>query len=48
MSSNPRVDLSLEQLFRLQDGELTLEEWEARPLAAKVSEAIIAPLRPLL
>jgi hypothetical protein len=26
MSSNPRVDLSLEQLFRLQDGELTLEE----------------------
>jgi hypothetical protein len=26
MSSNPRVDLSLEQLFRLQDGALTLEE----------------------
>ena len=41
----------MEDIFAMDIGncrELTLEEWEARPLAAKVSEAIIAPLRPLL
>ena len=41
----------MEEIFTMDLGncrELTLEEWEQRPLAAKVSEAIIAPLRPLL
>ncbi len=41
----------MEEIFTMDAGncrELTLEEWEARPLAAKVSEAILAPLRPLL
>ncbi|MDO5533176.1 MAG: phospholipase D-like domain-containing protein [Propionibacteriaceae bacterium] len=41
----------MEEIFTMDLGncrELTLEEWEARPLSAKVSEAIIAPLRPLL
>ncbi len=41
----------MEEIFAMDLGncrELTLEEWEGRPLAAKVSEAIIAPLRPLL
>lgn len=41
----------MEEIFVMDMGncrELTLEEWERRPLAAKVSEAIIAPLRPLL
>jgi cardiolipin synthase len=28
--------------------ELTLEEWERRPLVAKFSETVLAPLRPLL
>ncbi|MGH3354882.1 MAG: phospholipase D-like domain-containing protein [Nocardioidaceae bacterium] len=28
--------------------ELTLAEWERRPFAAKLSEAVLAPLRPLL
>ena len=28
--------------------ELTLTEWQNRPLAAKISEKVITPLRPLL
>lgn len=41
----------MEEIFTMDIGnceELTLEAWEGRPLAAKISEAIIAPLRPLL
>ena len=41
----------MEQIFEMDLGncrELTLSEWEGRPLVNKVSEAIIAPLRPLL
>lgn len=41
----------MEEIFTMDIGncrELTLEEWQGRPLAAKVSELIIAPLRPLL
>ena len=41
----------MEEIFEMDLGncrELTLSEWEARPLVNKVSEAIIAPLRPLL
>nr|WP_277872989.1 hypothetical protein [Raineyella fluvialis] len=28
--------------------ELTLEEWQRRPLMAKVSEELLRPFRPLL
>lgn len=41
----------LEQVFSMDAGncvELTLAEWEARPVAAKISEWVLAPLRPLL
>ena len=41
----------MEKIFEMDLGncrELTLSEWEARPVVNKVSEAIIAPLRPLL
>lgn len=41
----------MEEIFTMDAGncrELTVAEWDARPLAAKVSEAILLPLRPLL
>lgn len=45
------VAAEMEDIFRMDAAncrELTLSEWESRPLAAKISEAILAPLRPLL
>ena len=48
---NADIAAMMEGIFTMDLGncrELTLEEWEQRPLAAKVSEGIIAPLRPLL
>jgi len=41
----------MESIFAMDAGncvELTLEDWQHRPLAAKVSEAVLTPLRPLL
>jgi cardiolipin synthase len=41
----------LEQIFEIDTSncrELTLEEWESRHVAARFSEAVLAPLRPLL
>ncbi len=41
----------MEDIFAMDLGncvELTLAEWEHRPLAAKVAETILTPLRPLL
>jgi cardiolipin synthase len=41
----------LEQIFETDSSncrELTLEEWESRHVAARFSEAVLAPLRPLL
>lgn len=41
----------MERIFTMDTGncvELTLEEWNARPLAMKVSETVLAPMRPLL
>lgn len=41
----------MEEIFAMDSGncrELTLEEWGARPLAAKVSETVLLPMRPLL
>ena len=41
----------MEEIFTMDSGncrELTLEEWSARPLAAKVSETVLLPMRPLL
>lgn len=45
------VAAEMEAIFEIDAGnclELTLEEWQRRPLAAKVSETILTPLRPLL
>lgn len=41
----------LERIFEIDSSncrELTLEEWESRHVAARFSEAVLAPLRPLL
>ncbi len=41
----------MEDIFTMDAGncvELTLTEWDERPVAMKVSEAILSPLRPLL
>ncbi|WGW11104.1 phospholipase D-like domain-containing protein [Saxibacter everestensis] len=41
----------MERIFEIDSGNsrvLTLEEWERRHLVARVSETILAPLRPLL
>lgn len=41
----------MEEVFDLDSGncsELTLEEWTARPLLARVTEGILSPWRPLL
>lgn len=41
----------LERIFEVDSSnsrELTLEEWESRHVAARFSEAVLAPLRPLL
>ncbi|QBF46941.1 phospholipase D-like domain-containing protein [Janibacter limosus] len=41
----------MEEIFDLDSGnctELTLDEWTRRPLAARVSEGILSPWRPLL
>lgn len=45
------VAAEMEAIFAMDAGnclELTLQEWQHRPLAAKVSEAVLTPLRPLL
>lgn len=45
------VATRMEEIFDMDSGncrELTLEEWQARPLAAKVSETVLLPMRPLL
>ena len=45
------VAARMEEIFGMDSGncrELTLEEWQARPLAAKVSETVLLPMRPLL
>ena len=45
------VAAEMEDIFAMDAGnciELTLAEWQKRPLAAKVSEVVLAPLRPLL
>ena len=45
------IAAEMERIFAMDSGnsvELTLEEWEGRPLAMKASEAILTPLRPLL
>ena len=45
------IAAEMERIFAMDSGnsvELTLEEWERRPLAMKASEAILTPLRPLL
>lgn len=42
---------SMEQIFAIDSGNsriLTIKEWERRHIVARVSEAILAPLRPLL
>jgi cardiolipin synthase len=41
----------LEKIFEIDSSNtrvLTLEEWESRHIAARFSEAVLAPLRPLL
>ncbi|WP_300080549.1 phospholipase D-like domain-containing protein [Propioniciclava sp.] len=43
--------IEMERIFLMDAAncrELTLEDWRRRPLAAKVSETILAPLRPLV
>lgn len=45
------IAAEMEEIFAMDAGncvELTLSEWNDRPLAMKVTEAILAPLRPLL
>jgi cardiolipin synthase len=45
------VATQLEQIFRTDctnADELVLAEWSSRPLVAKIGEAVLAPLRPLL
>ena len=49
--TDEHVAAQMEAIFEMDAGncvELTLEEWEGRPLAAKLSETILTPLRPLL
>lgn len=41
----------MERIFEMDTAncvELKLEEWNARPLAMKITEAVLAPMRPLL
>ena len=41
----------MEEIFAMDSGncrELTLAEWRSRPLAAKLSETVLLPMRPLL
>ena len=48
---NEAVAEEMERIFEFDSEncvELTLEEWNSRSLAAKLSEAILSPLRPLL
>ena len=43
--------MGTEDIFAMDAGnctELTLADWSIRPTAAKVSEVVLAPLRPLL
>ena len=45
------VAAEMEEIFTMDSGncvELTLEQWQVRPLAAKISETVLTPLRPLL
>ncbi len=45
------VAAEMEAVFEMDAGncvELTLEQWQERPLAAKISETVLTPLRPLL
>jgi len=45
------VAAEMQEIFTMDAGncvELTLEQWQHRSLAAKVSETVLAPLRPLL
>lgn len=49
--TDEHVAALMEEIFTMDAGncvELTLDHWEDRPLAAKVSEAILTPMRPLL
>ena len=42
---------TMERIFEIDSSncrELSLEEWEGRHIVARVSEAILAPLRPFL
>ena len=45
------VAAEMEQIFLMDAGncvELTVQDWAARPLAAKVSETVLLPMRPLM
>ncbi len=45
------VAAQMAEIFAMDAGncvELTLEAWQNRPLAAKISEAVLVPMRPLL
>lgn len=48
---DPALAATMEQIFAVDSEScrvLTLQEWEGRPVAARLSESILAPLRPLL
>jgi cardiolipin synthase len=48
---DPQVAARLEDTFRMDltnARELTLDEWERRPVLKKVAELVLSPLRPLL
>jgi cardiolipin synthase len=49
--TDAQVAAEMEAIFAMDLGncvELTLEQWQHRPLAAKLSEVVLTPLRPLL
>ena len=48
---DPDFASAMERIFTLDESnclELTLDEWEARDLHRKFTEALLAPFRPLL
>jgi cardiolipin synthase A/B len=49
--TDANVAAEMEDIFTMDSGncvELTLEQWQHRPVAAKISEIVLTPLRPLL
>ncbi len=49
--TDAEVASQMERIFAMDSGncaELTLDQWQHRPLAAKISETVLTPLRPLL